>query len=760
MLRTLRLLAQPAVRQVTLQSVSNIRLRAKSAVQSAVRPLRFQRAFQTFRTVRKETPKENSSQIPPKADGPRPDSNSNQQQEPAGTPKGLGTKIIIGALVGTAVALFLNPADGHSDVIAQEISWQDFYNELLATQRVERLVLTNSNRVLVYLKHDSEQHLSAGSGVPGAMETATAPPPPPVNEPQPADDQQPIPTSELLLGPRKHSPPPAFVFTIGSVNHFEAQLAEAQRELGFNSDNYVPVVYNRGSGLIEGLLRAAPTLLMIAAIMWFWNRGGSGAAGGGLFNIGKASPVIVKGAQDVTTTFQDVAGLYEAKAEIMEFVSFLNNPGHYIALGARIPKGALLTGPPGCGKTLLAKAVAGEAKVPFMSVSGADFVEMFVGVGPSRVRDLFAQARQSAPCIVFIDEIDAVGRARGSGGSFRGGNDERENTLNQLLVEMDGFVQNSGVVVLAGTNRADVLDKALLRPGRFDRQIVIDKPDVGGREQIFAVHLKPLKMTLDREKIAQRLAALTPGFSGADIASVCNEAALLAARRGGTTVESADFDKALDRVIGGLEKKSRVLPQEEKIIVAHHEAGHATASWFLEHAAPLLKVSIIPRAQALGYAQYLPKEDFLTTKQQLEDMMCVALGGRVAEEIIFGSITSGAQDDLDKVTKIAQSAVQLYGMSEALGPLAFNSEGQSTRPYSEATAQLIDAEVRALIVRAHQRTHELLLLHRDKLEKLAGMLMKREAVDVQDVVAALGQRPFPIDPRLERLMQNTPAAPA
>jgi cell division protease FtsH len=397
----------------------------------------------------------------------------------------------------------------------------------------------------------------------------------------------------------------------------------------------------------------------------------------------------------VKVTFNDVAGLQEAKQEIMEFVDFLKNPGKFNSLGAKIPKGALLVGPPGTGKTLLAKAVAGEAGVPFFSMSGSDFIEMFVGVGPSRVRDLFKSARASAPCIVFIDEIDAVGRKRSKGG-FSGGNDERENTLNQLLVEMDGFVPTTGIIVLAGTNRADILDPALLRPGRFDRQVLVDKPDIAGRVAIFRVHLKDLKLSDKIEDIARRMATLTPGFSGADIMNCCNEAALIAARRKKDMIDVTDFEAAIERIIGGMEKSTKVLSPVEKKTVAYHEAGHAVAGWFLEHADPLLKVSIVPRGSAaLGYNQFLPREVSLYSKEQLLDMMCMALGGRVAEELVFKVITTGASDDLDRVTKIAYSQVALYGMNEKVGRLSFKQDEQSfTKPYSEATAQLIDDEVR------------------------------------------------------------------
>ncbi|EGC31386.1 hypothetical protein DICPUDRAFT_39991 [Dictyostelium purpureum] len=447
--------------------------------------------------------------------------------------------------------------------------------------------------------------------------------------------------------------------------------------------------------------------------------------------------------QHSNVKFKDVAGLGEAKVEIEEFVNFLKNPKKFHDIGAKIPRGAILVGPPGTGKTLIAKATAGEANVPFFSTSGSDFVEMFVGVGPSRVRDLFDLARKNAPCIVFIDEIDAIGRARGQGG-FSGGNDERENTLNQLLVEMDGFTPLKNVVVLAATNRPDILDKALLRPGRFDRRITIDNPDLKSREEIFRVHLANL--VLDKSiNYAEKLSKLTPGFSGADIANVCNEAALIAARRNADLITLEHFDAAIDRIIGGLEKKNKVLSPQEKKTVAYHEAGHAVVSWFLKHCHPLLKVSIVPRGvAALGYAQYLPKEQFLQNKEQIFDMMCMALGGRVAEQLTFGTITTGAQDDLQKITKMAYSQISIYGMNEKVGPLSFPRRDNSdlTRPYSEETAELVDEEVRKLLKAAYDRTKELLIEHKDGLESVAKLLLEKEVIHYEEVENVLGKRPF------------------
>ena len=443
-------------------------------------------------------------------------------------------------------------------------------------------------------------------------------------------------------------------------------------------------------------------------------------------------------------SFKDVAGCQEAKKEIMEFVDFLQDATRFTKLGAKIPKGALLTGPPGTGKTLLAKAVAGEANVPFYSISGSDFLEMFVGVGPSRVRDLFKEARANAPCIVFIDEIDAVGRQRGRGG-FGGGNDERENTLNQLLVEMDGFSPSTGVVVLAGTNRVDILDKALTRPGRFDRQITVDLPDLRGRKEVFMIHLRGIKLEGEAEDMAGRMAGLTPGFSGADIANVCNEAAIVAARRKGESVTMEDFERATDRIVGGLES-NKIMSEDEKSIVAYHEAGHAVAGWFLEHADPLVKVTIIPRSSgALGYAQYLPKEVFLRTQDQIMDIVKMALAGRAAEEVFFGRVTTGASDDLRRVTGLIYSTIQVYGMNSRVGQLAFprdpNEMGEQ-KPYSDATAEAMDEEARNIVDTAYKQTLELILSKKDEVETLAKLLLSKETITHDDVIDAIGKRPF------------------
>lgn len=487
-------------------------------------------------------------------------------------------------------------------------------------------------------------------------------------------------------------------------------------------------------------------LILLFVFFWFMMRrmAGPSGPGGQIFNVGKSKAQLFDAENKVKITFDNVAGLDEAKVEIQEIVEFLKNPSKFTKLGGKIPKGALLVGPPGTGKTLLAKAVAGEAGVPFFTLSGSDFVEMFVGVGAARVRDLFKQAKEKAPCIIFIDEIDAIGRSRGKG-QMPGSNDERENTLNSLLVEMDGFGTDSGVIVLAATNRPDVLDSALLRPGRFDRQISIDKPDIVGREAIFKVHLKPIKISEDVD--AKKLAAQTPGFAGAEIANVCNEAALIAARKNKAAVDMQDFQDAVDRVIGGLEKKNKIISPEEKKIVAYHEAGHAVAGWFLEHADPLVKVSIVPRGvAALGYAQYLPKEQFLYQTEQLIDEMCMTLGGRAAEEIIFGKISTGALSDLERITKMAYSIVSVYGMNEKLGNVSFydsKSDGyKMTKPYSEATAEMIDQEVSKLIQFAYQRTIDLLKKHHSELETLAQELLEKEILFQSDLERLIGKRPF------------------
>ncbi|XP_063851531.1 AFG3-like protein 2 [Scylla paramamosain] len=551
-------------------------------------------------------------------------------------------------------------------------------------------------------------------------------------------------------------------FSIGSVDAFERNVETAQLEAGIEPSNYIPVVY-------KNELEAAtftsflPTLLIIGFLIFMMRRsaqmmGGSGGRrGGGLFGGVMESTAKMVNPTDIGVKFLDVAGCEEAKVEIMEFVNFLKNPQQYTELGAKIPKGAILTGPPGTGKTLLAKATAGEANVPFIYVSGSEFLEMFVGVGPSRVRDMFAMARKNAPCILFVDEIDAVGRKRG-GKSF-GGHSEQENTLNQLLVEMDGFNTTSNVVVLAATNRVDILDKALLRPGRFDRQIFVPPPDIKGRASIFKVHLGPLKTHLEKDDLARKMAALTPGFTGADISNVCNEAALIAARDAETDIIMKHFEAAIERVVAGMEKKTNVLQPAEKKTVAFHEAGHAVCGWFLEHADPLLKVSIIPRGKGLGYAQYLPKEQYLFTKEQLFDRMCVMLGGRASESIFFGAVTTGAQDDLSKVTRSAQAQIVQYGMNDRIGLRVYQlpepGEMAMQKPYSEATAGAIDEEVKSLIDEAYIRTINLLTEKKECVRKVAERLLEREILSRDDMIELLGPRPFKEKSTYEEFVEGT-----
>lgn len=543
-----------------------------------------------------------------------------------------------------------------------------------------------------------------------------------------------------LFGGQEPKYSPQFVFYIKS----DDALVEARESLPdekrfeIKTENRIDYFGNIISWLIF------PALIVL---LWFFlikrmSKGiGGGAGGGGIFNVGKSQAKVFDKDNNTKVTFKDVAGLEEAKVEVMEIVDFLKNPKKYTALGGKIPKGALLVGPPGTGKTLLAKAVAGEANVPFFSISGSDFVEMFVGVGASRVRDLFKQAKEKAPCIVFIDEIDAVGRARSKNGGFSS-NDERENTLNQLLTEMDGFGTNSGVIVLAATNRADILDKALMRAGRFDRQINVDLPELKEREEIFKVHLSKLKLSPELQ--TDFLAKQTPGFSGADIANVCNEAALMAARKNKQFIEKQDFLDAIDRIVGGLEKKSKIISPQEKRTIAFHEAGHATVSWILPNANPLLKVTIIPRGKALGAAWYIPEERQLTTKEQMMEEMAATMGGRVAEELINGKISTGALSDLEKITKQAYAMVTYFGMSEKVGNVSFYDSQDSgynfQKPYSEKTAELIDAEVKTLINSSHEMAHKILTEHFDGFNKLANLLLEREVVFQEDLVNIFGPR--------------------
>mmetsp|Transcript_20337 Transcript_20337/g.24377 ORF Transcript_20337/g.24377 Transcript_20337/m.24377 type:complete len:829 (-) Transcript_20337:430-2916(-) len=595
---------------------------------------------------------------------------------------------------------------------AKGISFQEFKTKLLEPGYVEKIEVVDQSVAKVYLKN----------GV----------------------------TSGDASGPTSGH---KYYFNIGSVQSFENKLEDAQDALGIDPHDYLPVTYERGGeGALGTVVALLPYLMLGAFLLWLRNGTSSlmngvnqqMGRGRGIFDAGKASVTKYDPNAKDKVLFKDVAGCDEAKVEVMEFVHFLKNPDKYKELGASIPKGALLVGPPGTGKTLLAKATAGEAEVPFLSISGSDFMEMYVGVGPARVRNLFSQAREQSPSIIFIDEIDAVGRARGGGAGRVGGNDERENTLNQLLVEMDGFATTTGVVVLAGTNRPDVLDKALLRPGRFDRQITIDHPDVKGRKQIFMVHLKKLKLEKEMEYYAERLAALTPGFAGADIANVCNEAALVAARHLKATVDMKEFEHAIDRTIGGLEKKNKTISKEERRTVAFHEAGHAVVGWFLEHTHPLLKVSIVPRGTAaLGFAQYLPSENMLHTEEHIADNICMTLGGRAAEEVMLGKISSGAQNDLEKVTQMAYNQVSVLGMNKKIGLLSFPRNNQEfNKPYSQDTSQMIDSEVRLLVDGLYDRTKGIIEEKKDLIEKMALALLDREVLNLEEIVEILGERPF------------------
>ena len=548
---------------------------------------------------------------------------------------------------------------------------------------------------------------------------------------------------------------PHFKFKIASYDNFDAKvsaLQDSSRAKDLRLGHVKPVFYfdydndtreDWAGGILAYML---PFILIIGVWIFIMRRMSGGSGGGGpgqIFNIGKSRAQVFEKGKSTNVSFKDVAGLEGAKEEIEEIVEFLKNPKKYTELGAKIPKGALLVGPPGTGKTLLAKAVAGEAKVPFFSLSGSDFVEMFVGVGASRVRDLFKQAKEKSPAIIFIDEIDAIGRARGKSPNM-GSNDERENTLNQLLTEMDGFGTNSGVIILAATNRADILDKALMRAGRFDRQIYVDMPDVNERKEIFDVHLKPLKLANDIDK--DFLARQTPGFSGADIANICNEAALIAARKDKKHVEKQDFLDAVDRIVGGLEKKNKIITDSEKKAIAYHEAGHATISWLLEHASPLVKVTIVPRGQSLGAAWYLPEERQITRTEQILDEMCAAMGGRAAEEITFGKISTGALSDLEKVTKQARAMVTIYGLNDKIGNISYyDSSGQNQyygKPYSEETARVIDLEISNIIEQQYERAKKILKENNDKLIALANKLLEKEVIFKEDLVEVFGERPF------------------
>ena len=597
----------------------------------------------------------------------------------------------------------------------ERISWQKFKTDLLAKGEVKDIyIVRNGGKAEITLK-------------PEKVETH----------------------SDLVAkGFNQKSVGPQYYVPFGTLEQFEKNLQDAQKEYPEEASDVFIDYKDDFNWWGEVITLFLPIAIFVGIWIFFMRRmskgAGGGGGGGGIFNVGKSKAKLFDKESNIKITFKDVAGLAEAKQEVEEIVSFLKSPDKYTKLGGKIPKGALLVGPPGTGKTLMAKAMAGEANVPFFSMSGSDFVEMFVGVGASRVRDLFKQAKEKAPCIIFIDEIDAIGRARGKNPNM-GANDERENTLNQLLTEMDGFETNSGVIILAATNRADILDSALLRAGRFDRQIYVDLPELKDREEIFKVHLKPLKLAEDIDYAF--LAKQTPGFSGADIANVANEAALIAARKNKLAVEKQGFLDSIDRIVGGLENRSKVIKPSEKKAIAYHEAGHATVSWLLQHAHPLLKVTIVPRGKALGAAWYLPQERQITTKDQLLDQMCSVLGGRAAEEIVFGEISTGAQNDLERATKQAYAMVSIYGMSDKVGMLSYyDSTGQSdfsfTKPYSEKTAELIDAEVKDMVSAAYERAKQLLSDHREQHRQVAELLIEREVIFSDDLENILGKRPW------------------
>ena len=643
----------------------------------------------------------------------------NENKDPQKTPNKVNFNsywiygIIILVILGINMSVMMNNS-------TKNITYTEF-EEKVAGNKVERVDVINKQIAHVYLTPDALK-----TDMPDYQESSYA-----VNQPQ-------------------------YQFEIGDMAFFLEKMQEL-KESGYAVPYKMETKTNWLAPIMSWLL---PLFILVAIWLFIMKKvsGGGGPGGGQIFNIGKSKATLFDNKDSkVNVTFADVAGLNEAKEEVMEVVDFLKNPKKYTALGGKIPKGVLLVGPPGTGKTLLAKAVAGEAEVPFFSISGSDFVEMFVGVGASRVRDLFKQAREKAPCIIFIDEIDAIGRARGKG-AVQGGNDERENTLNQLLVEMDGFSTDKGVILMAATNRPDILDSALMRPGRFDRQIGIDRPDLKGREAIFKVHLKNIKRS--ETMSPYELAEMTPGFAGAEIANVCNEAALIAARRGKTEVDMNDFNYALDRVIGGLEKKNKLIAPHEKEIIAYHEAGHAICGWYLEHASPLVKVTIVPRGMGtLGYAQYLPKEEYITRTEALLDRMCMTMGGRAAEKNIFNKISTGAQSDLDQVTKMAYSMVAIYGMNEKVGNVSFYGmqQDQFSKPYSDDTARLIDQECRKMIDQQYDRAQSLLEEKNKELHLLAAALLDKEVLTKADVARLIGDSPF--EDKNKPMVSNQPKVP-
>ena len=640
--------------------------------------------------------------------------NPNRPNQPTPKPNGKRRFNLLWVYAILAIVLIAMNVFGRGSRMQQEDIDQGKFMELLEKQQVQRIDLVNSKEAEIYL---NSKGLSAYF-------------------PDVTPDEEGTTSS------------PSYTFRIGDLGRFEEMVENVQKDKGIQDPVYITNV-ERKSWVTDFLIGWLPFIILIViwvVIMRGMGRGmgGGGGGAGSIFNIGKSRAQLYDKNTSVNVTFKDVAGLEEAKVEIMEVVDFLKNPEKYTKLGGKIPKGVLLVGPPGTGKTLLAKSVAGEANVPFFSLSGSDFVEMFVGVGASRVRDLFNNAKQKAPCIIFIDEIDAIGRARGKS-AITGGNDERESTLNQLLTEMDGFGTNSGVIVLAATNRADILDKALLRAGRFDRQIYVELPDIVGRREIFEVHMRGLKLADDVDK--EFLAKQTPGFSGADIANVCNEAALMAARKGKDEIDKQDFLDAVDRIIGGLEKKNKIITAEEKKVIAFHEAGHATTSWLLQYAHPLVKVTIVPRGNSLGAAWYLPEERQITTKEQMYHEMIATLGGRAAEKVVFGQISTGALSDLEKVTKQAFAMVTYYGLDDEIGNISYyDSTGQQdynlTKPYSEKTAETIDQQVSKIVEKAYQEAITILTDHRDGLTQLANKLIEKEVIFGEDLEHIFGKRPW------------------
>lgn len=641
--------------------------------------------------------------------------NNNNTNNTNGNNKGGKPKFNIYWVYGLIALLFIGLQLFSFSPGPKEITMQEFERDMLKNGDVEKIEVINKEKANIYIKKDR------------------------LNDARYKDLFDNNFSSISQDGPH-------FYFTIGSIEYFERWLKDAQDK--YLDGEYIEVSYKTQPNYLRDIISWILPIFIILAIWIFifrkMSKGGGPGGSGNIFNVGKSKAQLFDKESNIKIDFKDVAGLEEAKVEVREIVDFLKKPKKYTDLGGKIPKGVLLVGPPGTGKTLLAKAVAGEANVPFFSMSGSDFVEMFVGVGASRVRDLFKQAKEKAPCIIFIDEIDAIGRARGKNPNF-GSNDERENTLNQLLTEMDGFGNNIGVIIMAATNRADMLDRALLRAGRFDRQVNLELPDINERKEIFVVHLKPIKLetNLDIDFLAKQ----TPGFSGADIANVCNESALIAARKSKKVVERQDFLDAVDRIVGGLERKSKIISKEEKRTIAFHEAGHATVSWLLEHASPLVKVTIIPRGRALGAAWYLPEERQITTRDQLVDEMCAALGGRVSEELMFGKVSTGAMNDLEKITKQAYAMVAYFGMSKKIGHVSFyDSTGQSemsfTKPYSETTAELIDKEVKDLIEEAYVRAFEILKKHKKGLTQLAEQLLEKEVIFTEDLEKIFGKRPW------------------